>query len=151
MTWRSTLPRILLFLPSSPQLLVVPFYDFGQVMPKGRCLLLHLALKRLRETLVLASGAGIYRTQRQSAPAQYPGLRVLLDELLRRGMDPSWHRFIFVLCAHVAGMNFRNELSHGFVDDVSDGTAAVLLQAAAHLAMLGPASVKFRSKTHIVP
>jgi hypothetical protein len=93
-------------------------------------------IEALARNLLLAGDAGIYRIQRQNTPGQYPGLRVLLDELLKRGMDPSWHRFIFVLCAHVAGMNFRNELSHGFVDDASDGTAAVLLQAAAYLATL---------------
>lgn len=93
-------------------------------------------IEALTRNLVLASGAGIYRTQRQNTPGQYPGLRVLLDELLKREMDPSWHRFVLVLCAHVAGMNFRNELSHGFVDNASDGIAAILLQAAAYLAAL---------------
>ncbi|MEU7529279.1 DUF4209 domain-containing protein [Saccharothrix sp. NPDC042600] len=53
-------------------------------------------------------------------------------------MDPSWHRFVLVLCAHTVGLNLRNELAHGFVDRVGETGTALLLQAAAYLASLTP-------------
>lgn len=36
------------------------------------------------------------------------------------------------------GWNFRNELAHGFVDEVSGPAAALLVQAALFIAMLTP-------------
>ena len=93
-------------------------------------------IEALARNLLLSGDAGIYQVQRQESPGQYPPLRFLLNELLKRGLDPSWHRYLHVLCTHAAGYNYRNELSHGFVDNVSDAMAALLLQAAAYLAML---------------
>ena len=93
-------------------------------------------IEALTRNLLIQADVGIYRLQRQQSPGQYPGLRFLLDELLKRGLDASWHRFMLVLCAHVVGFNFRNELSHGFILSVDDGLAALLLQAAAYLANL---------------
>ena len=95
-----------------------------------------LKIEALTRNLLIQADVGIYRLQRQQSPGQYPGLRFLLDELLKRGLDASWHRFMLVLCAHVVGFNFRNELSHGFILSVDDGLAALLLQAAAYLANL---------------
>ena len=43
---------------------------------------------------------------------------------------------MLVLCAHVVGFNFRNELSHGFILDVDDSFAALVLQVVAYLANL---------------
>ncbi|WP_253851507.1 DUF4209 domain-containing protein [Actinosynnema pretiosum] len=94
-------------------------------------------IEALARNLLITCDEGIYRIQREQTPGQYPGLRFLLDKLLDRGLDPSWHRFILVLCAHVMGMNLRNELAHGFVDHCDDGLTALLLQAAAYLASLG--------------
>jgi hypothetical protein len=96
-------------------------------------------IETLARNLLIASDMGIYRTQRRQSPGQYPGLKVLLDKLLQLGLDPSWHRYIVVVCAHPVGHNLRNEIAHGFVPDISDTGAALLLQAAAHLATLVPA------------
>jgi hypothetical protein len=93
-------------------------------------------LEALARNLLLSGDAGIYKIQREESPGQYPPLRFLLNELLKRGLNPSRHRYLHVLCSHVAGYNFRNEMSHGFVDDVSDSLTACLLQAATYLAML---------------
>jgi Domain of unknown function (DUF4209) len=62
----------------------------------------------------------------------------LLDKLLELGMNPSWHRFVLVVCAHPVGFNIRNELAHGFLDHVGEVETALLLQAAAYLASLKP-------------
>jgi hypothetical protein len=93
-------------------------------------------IEALARNLLLSGDAGIYQTQRQESPGQYPPLRFLLNELLKRGLDPSWHRYLHVLSTHAAGYNYRNELSHGFLDNVGDAMAALLLQAATYLAML---------------
>ena len=93
-------------------------------------------IEALARNLLVQDDFGIYRLQRQQSPGQYPGLRFLLDELSKRGLDASWHRFILVLCAHVVGFNFRNELSHGFILDVDDSFAALVLQVVAYLANL---------------
>jgi hypothetical protein len=93
-------------------------------------------IEALARHLLIQADVGIYRLQRQQSPGRYPGLRFLLDELSKRGLDASSHRFIFVLCVSVAGFNFRNELSHGFVFGVDEGLAALLLQVAAYLASL---------------
>lgn len=95
-------------------------------------------IEALARNLLLMSNVGIYRTQRQQRPGQYPPLRFLLDQLLTMGMDESWHRMIHLLCTHVAGLNYRNELAHGFVDGNDEGIVALLLQAAAHLASYRP-------------
>ncbi|MGH8349552.1 MAG: hypothetical protein ACRES5_23780, partial [Pseudomonas sp.] len=93
-------------------------------------------IEALARNLLIQTDVGIYQLQRQQFPGQYPGLRFLLGELSKRGLDASWHRFILVLCTHAAGFNFRNELSHGFVFGVDEGLAALLLQVAAYLANL---------------
>lgn len=95
-------------------------------------------IEALARNLLIESDAGIYRVQRNQAPGQYPGLWFLLDKLLGLGMDPSWHRFVLVLCAHTVGTNLRNELAHGFVDRIGETGTALLLQAAAYLASLTP-------------
>ncbi|GLZ37863.1 DUF4209 domain-containing protein [Actinokineospora sp. NBRC 105648] len=93
-------------------------------------------IEALARNLLIENDEGIYRVQRNQTPGQYPGLRFLLDKLRDRGMDPSWHRFILVLCAHSVGWNIRNELAHGFLDQPGEVEAALLLQAAAYLALL---------------
>ena len=97
-------------------------------------------IEALARNLLLNADFGIYRTQRAKSPAQYPGLRFLLDQLAARGLDESWHRYIVVMCTHVVGFNLRNEMAHGFVDWIDDGVAALLLQIAAHLSGLTPVS-----------
>lgn len=97
-------------------------------------------IEALVRNLLIESNEGIYRTRRNRTPGQYPGLRFLLDKLLDLGMDPSWYRLILVICAHAVGFNIRNELAHGFVDNIGEPETALLLQVAAYIASLAPAS-----------
>ncbi|MEU7793443.1 DUF4209 domain-containing protein [Micromonospora tulbaghiae] len=96
-------------------------------------------LEAIARHLVLALDAGVYRLQRQSKPGQYPGLGALLQTLKEKGLDESWYRFILTLCANPAGgWNLRNDLMHGFINNLGAPAAAFLLQAVLFLATLQP-------------
>ncbi|MBM0256323.1 DUF4209 domain-containing protein [Micromonospora sp. 4G55] len=96
-------------------------------------------LEAVTRHLVIALDAGIYRLQRQSKPGQYPGLGALLQVLKQKGLDESWYRFILTLCANPAGgWNIRNDLMHGFINNLGAPAAAFLLQAVLFLATLQP-------------
>jgi hypothetical protein len=56
-----------------------------------------------------------------------------------RGLDESWYRMIYTTCCNPAGgWNVRNEILHGFVDEIYAPVAAVLIQALLYLASLTP-------------
>lgn len=84
-------------------------------------------IERLARELLLLMDAPIYRLQRQQKPGSYAGLGVLLPLLAERGFDPSWHRFLRSFAASANGMNFRNEVMHGFVDDIGPLGASLVL------------------------
>jgi hypothetical protein len=89
--------------------------------------------------LVIAVDAGVYRLQRENRPGQYPGLGSLLVILRDRGLDESWYRMVHTVCSNPAGgWNIRNEIGHGFVDNVQAPVAAVLIQALLYLSLLSP-------------
>jgi hypothetical protein len=92
--------------------------------------------------LVQSLGVGVYRLQRQQTPGQYPGLAPLLETLLQHGMDPSWHRFVYTLCVNPMGPNFRNNISHGYINNMGEWPAALLLQAVFFLTALHPSSAE---------
>ncbi|UGQ15126.1 DUF4209 domain-containing protein [Yinghuangia sp. ASG 101] len=97
-------------------------------------------IETLARNLLISSNVGIYRLQRNEKPGQYPGLGFLLGALLETGLDESWYRCLYTVCANPAGgWNVRNEISHGFVDNVPSAVAAVLLQALMYLWLLAPA------------
>lgn len=90
-------------------------------------------IERIVREAVLAVNEPAYRLQRGNTPGQYAGLGALLPTLLDAGVSESWIRFIqTVLCAPM-GMNYRNELLHGFIDDVYSGNAAMILLAGLYL------------------
>ncbi len=93
-------------------------------------------IETLARNLVLQTGRGIYRAQRQSQQAQYPGLGFLIAELREVDLPQSHCRYLSTFLTHPAGMNYRNELLHGFVPRIFPGDAALLLHAAAFLARL---------------
>jgi Domain of unknown function (DUF4209) len=93
-------------------------------------------VETLIRNLVLALGLPVYRVQREKTPGQYPGLGVLLDGLAKAGLDSSWHRFLRTFLASPSGLNYRNELAHGFVDEVDRTYAALVLVAVLYLATL---------------
>ncbi|MET7893099.1 DUF4209 domain-containing protein [Streptomyces mirabilis] len=91
-------------------------------------------IEALTRNLVVAMDRGVYRLQRDRKPGQYPGLGYLLDVLKEHGMDESWHRCVLTVCANPAGgWNIRNEVAHGFIDDMTAPAAAVVLQVAIYL------------------
>lgn len=96
------------------------------VMPK---------IEALARSAALACGLPLYRTQRAKSPGQYPGLGALLPELRKAGLNESWYRFLHTFLASVAGTNTRNELLHGFVDEITESTSALILTAALYLAV----------------
>jgi hypothetical protein len=94
-------------------------------------------IEALSRNLLLKANQGIYRTQRESRPGQYPGLGFLLSELLTLGLDESWYRCLWTVFASPAGVNLRNEIAHGFVADIPYTMAAVTLHSASYLSTLG--------------
>ena len=66
----------------------------------------------------------------------YPtGLGALLPDLRKAGLNESWYRFLHTYLASVAGTNIRNELLHGFVDEITEPASALILTAALYLAV----------------
>lgn len=99
-------------------------------------------IETLVRNLLLAVNAPLYRLQREQSPGQYPGLGFLLAQLQKRhGLPESWYRYLYTFLANpAAGWNVRNELLHGFLDDVDLITASLLLQCAASLTLLEPSA-----------
>ncbi|MGV9294291.1 DUF4209 domain-containing protein [Amycolatopsis sp. NPDC003676] len=80
----------------------------------------------------------VYLTQRKNTPGKYVGLGTLLPILGKHGLAESWNRYLTALLAGPTGLNLRNELAHGFVDEVSAPIAAMMVQAAMYVATLTP-------------
>lgn len=95
-------------------------------------------VERLCRELLLAIDAPLYRVQRERAPGTYPGLGALLPVLAERGLDESWHRFLRTFLSAPNGWNFRNEAMHGFVDDVGELPAGLVVMALLYLTLLQP-------------
>lgn len=72
---------------------------------------------------------GIYKVQLGKDPGGYVGLYVLLDELEKLALDPSWAYFFRWLLLGPYGANLRNDISHGFVFDPGPVFAALTLRA----------------------
>jgi hypothetical protein len=79
---------------------------------------------------------GIYRVQLGKDPGDYVGLYVLLDELDKLALDPSWAYFLRWLLLGPYGANLRNDIAHGFVFDPGPVFAALTLRAAAVLVLV---------------
>jgi hypothetical protein len=92
-------------------------------------------IERLARDLLLSMNAPVFRVAHGPVAGQYPGLGALLGMLLDRGLDESWARFIDTLLTRQDGLNFRNELLHGSIDEVSQGVAGLVMIAALYLAL----------------
>lgn len=90
-------------------------------------------IERVVRDIVLAVNEPAYRLQRKKTPGQYPGLGALLPFLPQAKVNESWVRFIKTVFTAAAGMNFRNDLLHGFIDEIDAGRAAFVLLAALYL------------------
>jgi hypothetical protein len=91
-------------------------------------------VEALARRLVLACAQPAYRTQRANAPGQYIGLGALFSALQVAGLDESWTRFLHGLLSSPMGLNYRNELLHGFELETSETTAALLFVGIIYLA-----------------
>jgi hypothetical protein len=91
-------------------------------------------VETLARRLVLACAQPAYRTQRTNAPGQYIGLGALFSALQVGGLDESWTRFLHGLLSSPMGLNYRNELLHGFELETNETTAALLFVGIIYLA-----------------
>jgi hypothetical protein len=103
--------------------------------PEGSAFTAVPRIERLAREILLELGVGVFRPPRGSEPGVYPGLGSLLATLVEQGLDPSWARFLSTFLSRQEGLNLRNELSHGSMDDVAEGQAGLILIAALYLAV----------------
>ncbi|MDQ4142679.1 MAG: DUF4209 domain-containing protein [Actinomycetota bacterium] len=133
-TYFESLPHVT---PEMARKLTLALLRFRSGDVEGAAYMATPIAEALARNLVLVSGQPLYRVQRKQSPGQYPGLGFLLGELRKIGLDESWYRFLWTFLASPAGVNFRNELFHGFLDRVNANHAALVLIAAMFLAHLG--------------
>lgn len=81
-----------------------------------------------------ASGDLQFEVQRGRTRGQYPQLGRMLVKL-KKHLDGSWHRYLWTFLVSPFGRNYRNELAHGFVEQVGVYGSALTLIAALHLAL----------------
>jgi hypothetical protein len=106
-----------------------------------------LVERQCRE-LLLTVEAPLYRVQRERAPGTYPGLGALLPLLAERGLDESWYRFLRTFLSAPNGWNVRNEILHGFVEDVGPTPAGLVAIAVPYLALVHPQPQDHRDEPH---
>jgi hypothetical protein len=85
----------------------------------------------LREHLK-AAGVPLFTPQKGQTRGQYAQLGLLLSMMDGR-IDGSWRRFLVTFLTSEWGVNYRNDLLHGFVDRVGRTEATLVLVAALHL------------------
>lgn len=93
----------------------------------------HLAAPKIEaaaRALLLDANAAIYRTEVGDTDGHFLGLGALLPLLCKEGFDPDWERFFRTLLLS-EGMNMRNLIAHGFVDEADEVDAALILRACA--------------------
>jgi hypothetical protein len=97
-------------------------------------------IESLVRALCQEKGVLRYRVQRDqkdgpSIRGQYPQLGALLVQL-RPWMDRSWDRFLWTFLVSPFGPNLRNELLHGYTEEVTRSHAALTILAALRLALV---------------
>src|SRR5690349_8321276 len=65
---------------------------------------------------------------------QYIGLASLFSALRVAGLDESWTRFLHGVLSSPMGLNYHNELLHGFELEPNEATAALLYVGIIYLA-----------------
>ncbi|MFG3317265.1 hypothetical protein ACGF3J_04390 [Streptomyces sp. NPDC048171] len=99
-----------------------------------------LAMPRIEaaiRSILLLLNEPIYRVEEEKSPGQFPGLGFMLPQLERYGFDPDWSSFIRALLL-TPGRNLRNLGAHGFLQDIDNQTAALIIRALAVVALLAP-------------
>ncbi|MFG2867676.1 hypothetical protein [Streptomyces sp. NPDC048338] len=98
----------------------------------------HLVVPKIEASiraLLLELNEPVYKVQVGDGVGQFPGLGALLPYLTENGFDPDWERFLrtFLLGD---GMNVRNLVAHGFMDNASREQAALALRAYSLLVLI---------------
>jgi len=119
--------------PSVAATLARVFNHYFQGDFEAACYIGAPQIERLIRDIVLAVNGPAYRPQKGRTPGQYDGLGALLPVFERAGGNDDWVRFLQTVFVAAAGMNLRNDLLHGFVDEVQAGHAALVLLAALYL------------------
>ena len=70
--------------------------------------------------------------------SEVKSLRPLLDTL-KIALPDATHRYLKLLLVDQTSFNLRNRISHGLIDEAVQTDAALLIHAACHLSVLGPA------------
>ena len=97
----------------------------GLVMPR---------LETLSRARLAKLGALQFQVQRGSKRGVYPQLGALISEL-KPTIDPSWHRFLYTFLVSNFGSNYRNEFSHGYLDEIDVRSSALVLLCGLYLAL----------------
>jgi len=87
-----------------------------------------------------ARAVGVATTQgpdRSGNPGGVKGLGNLLSSMTGR-LPEGTRQHLRILLSETTGLNLRNRISHGLIDEASAQEAALLIHAACHLALLGP-------------
>jgi hypothetical protein len=109
--------------------------------PDGTASVLVPRLERIVRELARTAGLSITQSpnRRTGAPGGVRALGDLLARLTDR-LDESMRRYLRCLLSEIKGVNLRNRIGHGLVDQASQREAALLLHAACHLRLLRPAA-----------
>jgi hypothetical protein len=115
------------------------FELYHQGDPDGAASVLSPRLERVIRELARAAGLSITQSpnRRTGAPGGVRALGDLLARLTDR-LDESTRRYVRCLLSEIKGVNLRNRIGHGLVDQASQREAALLLHAACHLRLLRP-------------
>ncbi|HWD03568.1 MAG TPA: DUF4209 domain-containing protein [Amycolatopsis sp.] len=124
--------------PDMPRVLADALTRYWRQDYEACAYLLAPKIETMLRALARAIDEPVYLTQRKNTPGKYVGLGTLISTLGKHGLDESWGRYLSTLLAGPTGWNLRNELAHGFVDEVSAPMAALLIQAALYVANLVP-------------
>lgn len=88
-------------------------------------------VEALIRNAVIDADHGIYRLQKNQQPGQYVGLGPLLPLYYDSyNIDEREQRFLTAMFNHPAGWNLRNLAMHGYLPNISEQVAALVLYAA---------------------
>jgi len=95
-------------------------------------------LERIIREIARTTGISITQSpRRDGAPGGVRALGDLLSRLDGR-LDESTRRYLRCLLSEIKGVNLRNRIGHGLVDEATQRDTALLLHAVCHLRLLRP-------------
>lgn len=93
-------------------------------------------LERSIRAMARAAGLLVVREPSGDRPGGVRTLNELLPELVGL-LDESWRRYLSNLLAEPLGVNLRNRIGHGLVEEATRDESAILIHAASWLGLLG--------------